>query len=118
MSIEDQIVEWAATRAAWQRVVLRRIAHGEQISDDDVVNIADGILNNTWTDEEVFALSEMPTSASVGQTVRLLEMGNVQFVNALLQDQPLKFEPNGLTIVYGDNGSGKSGYARLIVGDW
>jgi energy-coupling factor transporter ATP-binding protein EcfA2 len=114
LSIEEQIVEWAATRAAWQRVVLRRIAHGEQISDDDIVAIADGTLNNTWTDEEVFALTDMPTSASAGQTVRLLEIGNVQFVNALQQDQPLKFEPNGLTIVYGDNGSGKSGYARLI----
>ena len=35
-------------------------------------------------------------------------------VNALLPDQTLSFAPNGLTIVYGDNGSGKSGYARLI----
>ena len=35
-------------------------------------------------------------------------------MNALASDQPLTFEPNGLTIVYGDNGSGKSGYARLL----
>jgi energy-coupling factor transporter ATP-binding protein EcfA2 len=114
LSIEEQIVEWAATRASWQRVVLRRIAHGEQISDDDIAGIADGILNDTWTDNEVFSLTDMPVSASTGRTVRLLEIGNVQFVNALQQDLPLKFEPNGLTIVYGDNASGKSGYARLI----
>ena len=114
LSIEEQIIEWAATRPAWQRVVLRRIAHGEQISSDGIVAIADGILNNTWADSETFALSDMPTSSSSGQTVRLLEIGDVQFVNALAQDQSLKCEPDGLTIVYGDNGSGKSGYARLI----
>lgn len=35
-------------------------------------------------------------------------------MNALVQGQSLVFEPAGLTVVYGDNGSGKSGYARLI----
>ena len=114
MSIEEQIVEWATTRPAWQRVVLRRIACGEEISGEDIVAFADGILNETWSDVETFALEDMPTSARSGQSVRLLEIGGIQFVNALVQDQPLTFEPDGLTIAYGDNGSGKSGYARLI----
>ncbi len=37
-----------------------------------------------------------------------------EHVNALESREPLTFEPRGLTIVYGDNGSGKSGYARLL----
>jgi len=114
LSIEVQIVEWAATRASWQRVVLGRIAHGEQISNDDIASLADGILNDAFTDDEVFALTDMPEAASTGRSVRLLEIGSVQFVNALQQEEPLKFGPNGITIVYGDNASGKSGYARLI----
>lgn len=35
-------------------------------------------------------------------------------VNALLPGQRLTFGDAGLTIIYGDNASGKSGYARLI----
>lgn len=35
-------------------------------------------------------------------------------VNRLAPGQELTFEPNGLTVVYGHNGSGKSGYARVI----
>ena len=35
-------------------------------------------------------------------------------VNALLGSQELTFGSAGRTVVYGDNGSGKSGYARLI----
>jgi energy-coupling factor transporter ATP-binding protein EcfA2 len=34
-------------------------------------------------------------------------------VNALAEDQTLKFSP-GLTIVYGDNGAGKTGYIRIL----
>ena len=33
-------------------------------------------------------------------------------MNAISSDKPLTFEEHGLTIIYGDNGSGKSGYAR------
>jgi hypothetical protein len=38
----------------------------------------------------------------------------VAHVNALLGGQQLTFAAHGLTVVYGDNASGKSGYARLI----
>jgi hypothetical protein len=39
---------------------------------------------------------------------------NPQDVNALASDQSLSFRQAGLTIVYGDNGAGKSGYARIL----
>jgi len=35
-------------------------------------------------------------------------------VNALSPDQKLKFRNNSLTVIYGDNGSGKSGYGRIL----
>ncbi len=35
-------------------------------------------------------------------------------VNALANDQALTFHAGGLTIVYGDNGSGKSGFVRVL----
>ncbi|MFB4166162.1 AAA family ATPase [Alteribacillus sp. JSM 102045] len=34
-------------------------------------------------------------------------------VNALSQNQSITFSPN-LTLVYGENGSGKSGFSRLL----
>ncbi len=38
---------------------------------------------------------------------------NVEGVNALAENQKLEFHPN-LTVIYGTNGSGKSGYVRLL----
>jgi hypothetical protein len=47
-------------------------------------------------------------------TVTLTALRSCKGVNALTDDQELDFGASGLTVVYGDNGSGKSGYARLI----
>jgi energy-coupling factor transporter ATP-binding protein EcfA2 len=41
-------------------------------------------------------------------------MGHPQHVNALVDSPGLSFAPSGMTVVYGDNASGKSGYARLV----
>jgi len=38
----------------------------------------------------------------------------LKYVNALADDQFLHFAASGLTIVYGDNGAGKSGYGRVL----
>jgi len=114
VSIEQQIVEWASSRPAWQRMVLRRIARGESIGAQQLVSIADQVVDSTHGGDDSFRVDDMPAGATGGQCVRLLQIRNVRNVNALVTDQELTFGPIGLTVVYGDNGSGKSGYARLI----
>ena len=44
----------------------------------------------------------------------LASLGNLQNVNAIDCDRPLTFGSAGLTVIYGDNASGKSGYARIL----
>jgi energy-coupling factor transporter ATP-binding protein EcfA2 len=48
------------------------------------------------------------------EQVQLTAVADLHGVNALVNGQRLDLEPTGLTVIYGDNGSGKSGYARLI----
>ncbi len=47
-------------------------------------------------------------------TVTLCSIGPVTNVSSLLEDQVLPFETNGMTVVYGDNGAGKSSYSRIL----
>ena len=44
----------------------------------------------------------------------MLGIKNLVHVNAIADNQRLSFCPKGLTIIYGDNGSGKSGYSRIL----
>ena len=114
MSLEEQIVEWSAARPAWQRLVLRRVAMGDALTYEEYDQLIDDIVEDNHGQDATFGLKELPQTTVEDPPARLLSISKPEHVNALQSDQPLTFEPNGLTIVYGDNGSGKSGYARLL----
>jgi hypothetical protein len=55
-----------------------------------------------------------PSAESTDDQVKLLGVRDVKNVNRLRPDEQLTFGEYGVTVVFGFNGSGKSGYARLI----
>src|SRR5262245_59540778 len=116
MSLEEQIVEWSATRPSWQRAVLRRVAAGESLSGSDYDKlVADLVAGNEPQGKEAsFGLENLPQAEVGDPPVKLVSIEKPEHVNALASDQALTFESTGITIVYGDNASGKSGYARLL----
>lgn len=56
----------------------------------------------------------VPEQQQASNPVSLVELRNLTHVNAVAAEQKLRFARTGLTIVYGDNGSGKSGYVRVL----
>ncbi len=114
-SIEQDILEWSAGRPTWQRNLLKRIARGETIDDAYIDSIAQAIVDqNVTLEAPELAAADLPTGAAGGGTVQLGSIGELKCINALLDDQTLTFGAMGVTVIYGDNGSGKSGYARLV----
>lgn len=115
MALEEQIINWSKDRPAWQRAVMRRTAVGDLLSDADYDQLVTEILKAPDTLPEVaIGIEHLPKATAEDQSVRLVSIAKLEHVNALASDQPLTLELNGLTIIYGDNGSGKSGYARLL----
>jgi energy-coupling factor transporter ATP-binding protein EcfA2 len=114
MSLEEQIIEWSASRPAWQRSVLRRVAMGEVLSDEDYDQIVEDLVRSKEVGEAKFGLEQLPEVKAGDPPVTLVSIADIEHVNALESNTPLTFEPKGLTIIYGDNASGKSGYARLL----
>lgn len=114
MALEELIVAWSKERPAWQREVMRRVAAGEVLSEDDYENLVQQVLETKELVVPQFGLEHLPQAAPEDLPVCILAIDKPRHVNALESKEPLTFEPKGLTIVYGDNGSGKSGYARLL----
>ena len=114
MALEQLIVAWSKERPAWQREVMRRVAAGETFSDDEYDRLVEVIVEATELPAGEFGVAQLPQAAAEDLPVCLVAIEKPEHVNALESREPLTFEPRGLTIVYGDNGSGKSGYARLL----
>lgn len=115
MTIEADIVAWAKTRPAWQQLLLKRIASGQPLDSPFIAGLVQDVVNGTVTGPlSTLDAADLPTQGADVPTVSVLALRDVQNVNALLPNQTLTFGPAGMTVVYGDNGSGKSGYARLL----
>lgn len=114
MALEELIVAWSTERPTWQREVMRRVAAGDVLSDDDYDTLVEDMVKARELPAPQFGLRQLPQAASEDVPVCLVAIEKPQHVNALESQEALTFELQGLTIVYGDNGSGKSGYARLL----
>lgn len=115
------ILEWSRVRPAWQRDALRRIVQGPKLSEADIDELVAlckrGRTRKPTADApepEPLEVSHLPANPGAGGSVAMLTIKEVRAVNQLAADQTLSFSANGITVVYGDNGAGKSGYARLL----
>lgn len=115
LSAYDDVMGWAAGRPWWQQQVVARLARGELLGDDDYVSVASSLLSEAppVPDGGWFAGLVAPT-ASLEKPVRILAIRGLENVNRPASGQELTFGRDGITVVYGNNGSGKSGYARVL----
>lgn len=114
MSLEADIVDWVKTRHSWQQVAFVRLCRGKTLIDSDVVAIADLLVAGTIEAEPAIKASDIPGPAGSLTPVSLISVGDFANINALPAGEHLTFGPAGVTVVYGHNASGKSGYARLL----
>ncbi len=118
----SSIVTWSVDAPVWQRDTLRRLYEQQNLSAADVDELyvlcrqVRSLLEADETPLTAHPLeaSHVPTNWNAGGVVALKSIGHAKNVNALADDQTLNFAENGLTIVYGDNGAGKSGYGRVL----
>ncbi|MFH1805222.1 MAG: AAA family ATPase [Pseudomonadota bacterium] len=106
------ILAWSADSPGWQRDALRRLAMQPAVQPaeiDELASICKG--DNPAVPLEAGHLRD--PNRDQGE-VYLRQVHGVRHVNALAPDQRLTLHRVGLTIIYGDNGSGKSGYARIL----
>ena len=117
MNVLQEILAWSAERPTWQRDALRRLVATGELSDDDFRALTEickgdhGLVEKP--EAKLLATEHVPIAEGTAVAVSLASIFHHQGVNALAEDQTLKFAP-GLTIVYGDNGAGKTGYIRIL----
>lgn len=113
INIQKEIVDWLKTLKGWQTELAFRILTQEEITDVDISDFISMIKNNVQ-----FTNKEFPnfvTAVDGGNQVRLKSIESISNIESLAPRNPLKFEDlKNLIVIYGSNGSGKSGYTKII----
>lgn len=120
MSIYNEIINWAANKPDFVKDALRRITSTPIISSTDIDDLTDllkkqvGFQGITKVAVPI-SNAHIPTATSPSTDVaRLLSIESPININALYSRAKIEFEASGLTVVYGNNGSGKSGYSKIL----
>lgn len=106
------ILAWSTDCAGWQRDALRRLAAEGSVDANGIDELV-AVCKGTSAAVPLEAAHLRDPNRDQGE-VYLRQVHGVRHVNALAPDQRLTLHRVGLTVIYGDNGSGKSGYARIL----
>ncbi len=117
--LKNKIIAWMKGYDYWFQYAGNRILEGENVTDElanttYVVFKEDYSLNPIEKERADIIFNEIAVSEAA--TVGLLQLQlikEIENVNALAAGQSIPINPN-LTIIYGGNGTGKSGYVRLL----
>lgn len=119
MPLRDEILDWAQDRPEWQRDALRRLVQTPELTEEDLGELLELCIaphGPTDTDQRPLPLAaeHFVDEAEEHRSVVLLEVAEVTNANAIRSDQPLVLAPQGITLIFAQNGAGKSGYIRLL----
>lgn len=118
----DEILKWSEEKLSlWQRDAARRLFQQEiGLSVDDYAELyallkaAHGLPNPLGLIPEPLKATHLPSVPQAGEKVVLKAIRDLVHVNRIAPGQKLNFAPSGMTVIYGGNGSGKSGYVRVM----
>ena len=113
------LISWSHSLMGWQRDLLRRLLTAGEATDRDISELADLACPTVpsvgdVSPSPVFATDDhAPTAGSELPVVHLEKISDISRVNALAEG-PVLFGSDGLTVLYGATGAGKSGLARIL----
>ncbi len=120
MTIYYDILQWGKSKDPWIQDALRLIITQSEISDENIDRLLlllkkDTGFRNIILEPIAVTEKDIPTEISNNDNpITLSSIENPQNINALYSKSILTFHSKGLSIIYGDTGTGKSGYARIL----
>jgi ABC-type cobalamin/Fe3+-siderophores transport system ATPase subunit len=120
MTILQEIQKWSVAQPLWQQDAISRIYAKPELSADDYEDLY-ALLKTEHKIPDEKDRKAVPLDAGqvavpppAGKVIQIAAVKNLQNVNALAADQRLSLGTTGLTVIFGENGAGKSGYSRVF----
>jgi ABC-type dipeptide/oligopeptide/nickel transport system ATPase component len=113
-----EILDWASKLDYWEKAAFKLLISKKEVTDKEVDILCDLFLQDHMvepipSDREKINFEDNRSSEENFSDIQLVKISNLRNINALVANQSLEFGDR-LTAVFGGNGSGKSGYARVL----
>lgn len=111
----DFLWEWAENHGEWSKLLVDKVVTTESsLSPSDRATIFNYFLQTIKLHTGLPSLTiTKPTYTPTGKRIQLTSLSDITGVNRLAKNQTLNFAPN-ISIIYGENGTGKTGYGRIL----
>ncbi|NMM03272.1 AAA family ATPase [Paraburkholderia sp. RP-4-7] len=115
-----RIADWIETQQPWLSDAARRLVINGRIDDAEIGEIVALAKAHAGIDDPAGRVAQpltrdlLPASDAASKPITLVALRSLRGVNAIAADQSILFSPIGVTVVYGNNGAGKSGYSRVL----
>ena len=114
--IYNNFGEWLKKQTFWIQDATWNLYNNKPIEDKEIENYVNMCLaevrNETPRFHEFNDISAVQPSSDMAFSIK--KVLNIKNVNALADNASLDFGENGITVVYGLNGAGKSGFVRIF----
>jgi hypothetical protein len=113
--IVDFLWEWAETQGDWAKHLISIIVSTEsELSPSDRQTVFNYFLQSIQLHNGLPVLTIVkPTYTPTSKQIELNTLSGVTGVNRLAKNQTVTFSKN-LTVIFGENGTGKTGYGRIL----
>ena len=106
--IYDKLINWANSNGYWAQYLLNTCFQYEEISQEELNNLMCYYKAGSFP-----AIEFKKINNTESPKIFLKSIKNINNVNLLLNNQEMKFNDH-LTVIYGPNGTGKTGYVRIV----
>jgi hypothetical protein len=113
--IVDFLWEWTEQKGTWAELLIDKIVATEnELSTIDRQTIFNYFLQSIGLFNGLPNITiAKPNYTPTNKEIELISLSDVNGVNRLAKNQTINFSPN-LTVIYGENGTGKTGYGRIL----
>jgi len=105
------ITKWLEKQQPWLQEAAVKIQENKRFDESDIANLAHILKGEK---KAVHTYAEFTAASDAGSSIRLTSIENPVGIDRLNPRKPLSFGNDQLTVIYGLNGSGKSGYVRIL----
>src|SRR5699024_1910212 len=120
MPILNDIIDWVESKPSFWQVGVDRLIRNNKLTDTDISELKEickvdfGLSKFEFDAVDFEDLRNFANNSANRENIILSKIKNIDNINALSRSSELEFAPSGLTVVYGDNGSGKSSYVSIL----